>query len=77
MLNSSINVAHLALQSELYVFKKKKRKEKEDDDEENQMTRVISYLSLLRAILYLHNSKAQTIFSLYTIFKNRVEFYYS
>lgn len=50
MLNSSINVAHLALQSELYVFKKKKNKKrkKEDDDEENQMTRVISYLSLLR-----------------------------
>lgn len=32
---------------------KKERKEK-DDDEENQMTRVITYLSLLRGILYLH-----------------------
>lgn len=73
MLNSSINVAHLALQSEPYVLKKKKEK---DDDEENQMTSVITYLSLLRGSLYLHNSKAQTIF-LHTIFKNRVEVYYS
>lgn len=58
------------------MFKKKERKEK-DDDEENQMTRVITYLSLLRGILYLHNSKAQTLFFLYTIFKNRIEIYYN
>lgn len=54
---------------------KKERKEK-DDDEENQMTRVITYLSLLRGILYLHNSKAQIIFSS-IIFKNRIGVYYS
>lgn len=34
------------------MFKKKKGKEKEDD-EENKMTRVITYLSLLRGSLYL------------------------